>query len=966
MAFALMNRGRKLLRRFEDSTTKRSYIAVYGIVFLIFFIAMSFSFISAGKGFIWVVDGLEQQYPFFVAEGEWLRQVLYSIFIQHSFTIPVWSTEVGYGGDMLLTLLPCIGDPVNLISVFVPVEYADLALNATVPIHLFLAGLFFSLYCLYKGNDRFSTLVGSMVYVFSGFAMLAFSQIFMLSLLVYAPLVLWGIDKVFRRESPILFIVSLALCFILAVAYAYVVCLLLLVYCIIRYCFLDEKKDIAHFFRWAGKIAGFVLISVLIGAFIVIPQVVSLLSQSRIGLVRPDMLFYNPQYYVTLIRGFISVGDIGSDCLYGFASIALIALLALFAQKSKNDPRRRSKAIVKIMFVVMTVFLCFPLFGKLFNGFAYPNNRWVWAYILLVAYLTVMMLPELHRLGRREKRIVVAVSLAYAALVCIVFLPFAFVPTMFGCVVLFAILYLLFSDEDRSGSFTRKTGVLVSVLVSVFVSFAFFGSPLIDKGVNMAVSRVGLGRSYDLTVKNNPASMVAEMKGRNDSSSYDGTGFKLYRNSNMVQGLNAPLFYDSFYNDNIDTYHTGLGLVTSPINFSYSGLNSRTPLEALAGVEYFVAPEDKDALLPPLFTKKEAEGTYDGESYAVYSTDYYLPTAFFYQTSISISDYNDMTPMQKQQALLQGVVLDQGDNSLDKTKVVFEDKPIPYDIVPKIDKNDTRRLSYQELFEKQGVKIEGSKITVLHPGTTVVLQAKIPAGTEASLYVGNFKYTDIPPSLQFTEDEQNGLSLYTKQIMAFNDIFGQSINSDPKINVTLGAITQEIWNPASSGALYGGKNSWLVNLGYSDSSREDVELSFPTAGVYDIGDLQISAQPVDSYASQIERLKKTSTDIHDLTFSGSRLSCTADVGDDSKFLYFRIPFSTGWKASVDGQPVNLVKANMGFMGVGLDEGQHKVELRYETPGLLAGSLVSVVGLVALAGVVIMRKSFHVRITREHS
>ena len=192
------------LEAFEGTTSKRSYFAAYNIVFLILFFAMSFSFLFAGKGFIWNVDGLEQQYVFFAYEGEWLRELLYNIFVARTGVVPVWSLEIGYGADVIMTLLPSLGDPLNLLSVLVPMEYADLALNASVPLHLYLAGLAFSGFCFYRAKDRFSVLVSSMVYVFSGYTLLAFSQIFMLYPLLLGPLVVWGIEKVLARESPLL------------------------------------------------------------------------------------------------------------------------------------------------------------------------------------------------------------------------------------------------------------------------------------------------------------------------------------------------------------------------------------------------------------------------------------------------------------------------------------------------------------------------------------------------------------------------------------------------------------------------------------------------------------------------------------------------------------------------------------------------------------------------------------------
>ncbi len=51
-------------------------------------------------------------------------------------------------------------------------------------------------------------------------------------------------------------------------------------------------------------------------------------------------------------------------------------------------------------------------------------------------------------------------------------------------------------------------------------------------------------------------------------------------------------------------------------------------------------------------------------------------------------------------------------------------------------------------------------------------------------------------------------------------------------------------------------------------------------------------------------------------------------------------FSDGWRARVDGQPREVMPANLIFQSVDLDAGEHRVEFEYQTPGLLAGFWLS--------------------------
>lgn len=68
-------------------------------------------------------------------------------------------------------------------------------------------------------------------------------------------------------------------------------------------------------------------------------------------------------------------------------------------------------------------------------------------------------------------------------------------------------------------------------------------------------------------------------------------------------------------------------------------------------------------------------------------------------------------------------------------------------------------------------------------------------------------------------------------------------------------------------------------------------------------------------------------------------------------------YDPGWRASVDGAAVELVRANLAFRAVGVPAGQHVVELRYRPPAVIASLGVALgAGLVAAALLVASRRS----------
>ena len=73
----------------------------------------------------------------------------------------------------------------------------------------------------------------------------------------------------------------------------------------------------------------------------------------------------------------------------------------------------------------------------------------------------------------------------------------------------------------------------------------------------------------------------------------------------------------------------------------------------------------------------------------------------------------------------------------------------------------------------------------------------------------------------------------------------------------------------------------------------------------------------------------------------------ADARGDSRYVFVSIPYSSGWSATMDGNPIEIQKANIGFMVVEVDGAEHDVYFSYVTPGLLFGALCSGIGLVAI-------------------
>lgn len=70
--------------------------------------------------------------------------------------------------------------------------------------------------------------------------------------------------------------------------------------------------------------------------------------------------------------------------------------------------------------------------------------------------------------------------------------------------------------------------------------------------------------------------------------------------------------------------------------------------------------------------------------------------------------------------------------------------------------------------------------------------------------------------------------------------------------------------------------------------------------------------------------------------------------DQKGILVFQTPFDRGWRAWQNGQATPVLKVDAGLLGVGLDAGEHKVELHYRNPVLIPALAITLASFLILA------------------
>ena len=891
----------------KNRNHRKPWLLQYSIVFAVVCLLTFSMQIYYGKSFVYSEqglcgDGLVQHFNGLVYYGEYLRELLRNIFVEHTFSLPEYDLSIGMGGDILATLnYYVMGDPLNLLAVFVPAQYTEILYNFLVIARLYLAGIAFYCYCLYHGYETEQILPASMIYVFSFYSIvISVLHPFFLNPLIYFPLILLGVDKVMRERKPLLFILSCALAAVSNFYFFYMMTILMFLYGIIRYVqyHVEEIKCLALIKELAGFILYYV-IAVLLAAPVFLPSVYAVLGSSRVGGRSSVPAFYEWIYYIKLPIAFMNASADHYSAL-GYGAVGVFAVVLLFFRTKWKE-----KTGFKIAFVIGTVFLLFPFFGHMFNGFGYAVNRWVWAYCFLVSLIVAEMFLDILCLPAAFKWLAAGMTVLFMA-PTFVFraggkpeLLFATATLAVAAVVLSAIILVC----KRFKNSVRITYFAI-ITVNIFLSMFSFYSPLSGNDI----SKHGEAASAYADIMSGPLRVLEGVdrkkfdKVRVDTSNLGFGGVRT--NSAMLYDINSVSFYYSVINENTNTALRELQLPV-PYENRYVDLDSRAVLSALMGVKYNIVRVGEERYLPYGFWDKTAEK----DGYALYETNYCLPMAFVYDRMMGEQEYQLLQPIRKQQALLQTAIVPEKTLADEEGRVpetaswdlLFQDECPAY-----------------ETGETCGLSITREGIEVLQPGAYMTLRT-VPAE-------------------------------YGERYLAFENLWYEG-DITTYITITDGTISRNLEVKSELDGAYANIHDFLCNLGYSEAHGESYTIIFDKPGTYNWSSLKIIDQPLAGMENQINDLSEIPVEY---SFGEDSIQLHVDT-PKAGLLYLSVPFSKGWEARMDGKQTEVVKTNNFGMGFFITPGEHTVELVYHTPYMRLGTMFMAFGIMLCTIVLIWQR-----------
>lgn len=445
------------------------------------------------------------------------------------------------------------------------------------------------------------------------------------------------------------------------------------------------------------------------------------------------------------------------------------------------------------------------------------------------------------------------------------------------------------------------------LLKIVFINLGVNGYLTYHKEYGNYVSEFIDKGKVQATIENSPVSMISNIS---DHSFYriESYGDKQH-NEALTVGFQEVAGIYSIMDKRVSEYMKGLELLNQRTAYRFDDMDYRAALGTLANVKYLVTSNTGVAPYGYHLVLKEPKGN---QFYYVYENEYVLPLGYSYGSYINRDDYEMLSVLEKQEIMLQAIVIE------DK-KELGSGK---YNSIDRFNTVDSIQQLSTDMELDEGIKLDGNNLKVSKKGAKIRVNFQGKVNSETYLRLENFNINDT-----------------------------KYFNIDLKVKGENG-VKKTVNVRARKHNTYFGKENYLINLGYNKQAMSYIDITFNNKGTFYLGELQVFSLNLNGYEDKVKNLKDNT--LQDLVVENNKLTGSVTL-DQDKILCLSIPYSKGWTAFVNGKKEDVLQGNVMYMALPLQAGVNKIVLKYSTPYLYVGSIISGLGWIVFLGIILWNR-----------
>ena len=890
----------------------------YSLIFIVTALACYIFFVSEGKTLIKYcgsnADGLTQTYTAYVA----LKHMLQNALAGNGWD--AWNWSLGLGGDNFEYFGFKLFNPLTYLIVAFPDNLIDVGYSIANVLREYLAGFTFLLCMREVRLPSRACVYGAVSYAFCGWLVeVLLNQGSFENIAIIFPLLVMGTEKIYKKQSPVLFIVSVALCMATGVVWAYIAGFLTVIYYCARYHEYHSGEGLVEFAKNAGEYILYGIIGILIASPFVLSILCSMGGATTDTGADYRVWTFSLAKYLKLSSGLYTYAEVGATSYsYICVSAICICLLPLVITQLKK------KSTAAWLTVGLFVLSLIPLTSKFFNGMSYPAGRWYFGLMFFAIWATMECFNEETLSERRNYAIMgIWINVVLAWNVAMYLLGIeergSLLMVIAGtccCLAFLALAYMRYVKGAKDSSLALLMTLVL--MASVIYPVAGKTCPALTSYLDKYMS---VGQSAD-KLRSTPERVVPELE--------DGSFFrvdqayrvnkkmrtKLKTNSNIVYGNKSIYTYSSLLDSGWNLFNKAVGNNAGYYSRTniYSNDN-RAALDYLFGVKYFLGDNkyEKNASDYAGYGYKEYK-TVDGVD--VLKTDHCIGLGTAFDKYITESELMEYPQLVRDQVLLQAVVVPD-ERAEEMTGIRHATAGDISTVAETVDITVTTR-------ERITIDEKNKRITV-------------------SKGKGKFEI-DCP--------EQQDVQL----ILSLEGLRRETTGREKgtfKVVTKFKGTKKYAYCEQDSPRGFNDIENYNIHLGYGETIGGKIQVILTAAGDYSYDAIKVYAIPSDIIDANAEKLENSSLKID--SYSGDIVTGTVNTGAES-LLFLSMPYDRGWRAYVDGEEVETIKnVNIGFTGIRVPAGEHQLELKYSHWGMKAALMGTVIGIAGLLSIIIRRR-----------
>lgn len=930
---------------------------LYTVLFVITLILSFFPFYILNVSMLRIdTDGFYQHYETLI----YLKRAIKQLFENGSFSF--WSWNIGLGADTIGSLGYVFFNPFNYIAALFPEKYLTWGYTIEIYLELYTAGVGFLYFGKITNMSHKHSLWGAFAFVFSSWVSAAASMhtFFVLAAISFV-FIMAGVVKVLHNQSPAVLIIMMTFSAISNLYFSYMTALIIFFYLLTHF-IITEKKTIRNCIHYWGQFILYLVIATCLAAIFLMPTIYTLMNAAKDSATNYS-LFHSFSSYIHFCS-FLLGGQqmFGQYSLLRVTPIFLILLPCIihFILKKKATP-------AMLVFTLCLIFLLFPFFNSMLNGFSYPTARWCYAATFFYIWSGIQILSAKDFNIQHYKKIIYIMLLFSEFMLIIVgriILMIASEIIVINSIInlIFAFCFYHFLEKKQKKKQMRSVLITFAIMVNTIIlgftqnvpgissnMFLFSRHGEINSKFEYATQRAGIEIKDDSFYRIDQIDYLSP--GRLTNTQYPNTSYRpthIPANETLVFNTRSIYTYLSSTDGRLFDFYKYLGNNASYSNRIYTyGNDNRTRLDFLMGVKYFLGNNPRNN--PPTGANEYSSYGFSlkGKSsrgVEILKNKYSIGIGCTFDSYITESEWMQLDYPDREQALMQHIILPDDEET---TLAHANSQSISSGFLKTI-----YHISDSSNILSNGIPLEDAKKDFHKAGNISLTQGNGNFSIHLDKKYNNCELYFIARNLKRNIESTNTIRYSREKIGNLRRI--RSLLNTGKnfgdyggftISVSMGRINKKAVNTLGSVNGFSDIRDFMVNLGEYNENAENITVSLDTVGDYSYDSIEILAVPLSTYEGSAKSCISKSYNISE--FSDNYVRGTIDTFKNSSMLYLSIPYHAGWKAFVDGREVSTQLINTSFLGIPINSaGRHTIELRYRPIGYKIGIISLIIGILS--------------------